>query len=282
MTRRRAGRLFVVVLFLVGAGLLVVRVAVERGAEADLTIRSGPAGPTETVRGEAAPWPPPDPAGPAPAPNPDLAPGDGSPAPPCVTCRGIVVDQGERPIEGAEIQWLEGTARSGADGGFSLASLGVPGLDETLVLWVRRRGYAPHVGRCNWDRADDLRIVLRRGRRIRGQVLRADERPVADCLVSVRSEVGLPWSLDALLTTVVTDASGRFELEDVATTKPCRNRSRPLKGFRGTADEDGWSPTRPATSARDASRVTRASRRSNVASWSWTRVWPPPRRATRT
>ncbi len=134
---------------------------------------------------------------------------------PLVRVAGIVVDGGSAPIEGAEVTLADSGSRSGSDGRFGFALTETPRVMDEPVVSARRDGYAPFVSRLAWYGVSDLRIVLSRGRRLRGQILDTEDSPVPGAVLILNSEVSHPSHLDPPLAQRITGARGEFEIPDV-------------------------------------------------------------------
>jgi hypothetical protein len=154
------------------------------------------------VADDGAP-PPAAPAAPAAPPAPDRG----------TSIRGVAVDPDGQPVPGAEIAAARDGERrparavSDGSGAFVLPAVPVPDGQEGYLVGVRAEGFAPALAGDVRPGGPNLRIVLRRGVRIRGRVTEPSGAPCAGARVRVA-----------------------LRFPGVA---------KPLGGFEATADEDG-------------------------------------------
>jgi protocatechuate 3,4-dioxygenase beta subunit len=135
-----------------------------------------------------------------------------------VSLAGMVTDENNKPIAGAEVGWLGwdwkhtfhaamSVTRTRADGRFRFPH--VP--DEPLWIQVKANGHAPEFKALNeLDRAGHLTMKLGRARAILARVVDTSGEPIPDAFLTVDA-----WrNSRALGVYLKTDADGRFRWDD--------------------------------------------------------------------
>ena len=148
---------------------------------------------------------------------------------------GKVIDEHEKPIEGAEVAWLEGDGRTIFHDGLPLKTTDARGYFRfphvrpgKLTVQVKAKGHAPEIKPLDAiDMAGHLTVKLGRPRPMTGRVIDSAGKPIPDAFVNVDTWRGYR-SLGVFLKT---DALGRFRWDDAPPEKFLINVSQ--AGFAG-------------------------------------------------
>ena len=146
-----------------------------------------------------------------------------------VSLAGRVTDEADKPINGAEVGWLEANGQSTfhasmpvtltrADGRFR-----VPARPDWAALAPGEgEGHAPSSSLDELDRAGHLTLELGRPRSVWGRILDSSGKPVPDAFINIDT-----FAVRVRGVFLKSDAEGRFRWDDAPTDEFLINISRP-------------------------------------------------------